>query len=203
MDGMEYYKGTGTPTAFMTTKALNKFKKAKDLQGRRYYRTNAEVAEPLGVDTVVTVEVMSSIAGLVAIIVNLADYTVGTNAGGEITQFQDFDIDYNQEKYLLETRLSGALTKVKTALVIREVASPSAALVAPNAPQFVKSTGVITIVAQTGVVYKDSDGTTTLSPGALTALAAGVSKTIYSVPASGYYFADTVSDSWTFTRPHA
>jgi HK97 family phage prohead protease len=202
MDGMEFLKGTGTPTFYTTIKQLNKFKKAKDLEGRRYYKTNADVAEALGVDRVVTVEPMNEIAGLIGIIVNLADYNVGTNKGGEITSFEDFDIDYNKEKYLLETRLSGALTRVKTALVIKETAAASV-LATPVKPAFNKTTGVITIPAVTGVVYKDSDGTTTVAAGAMAAIAAGVTKTIYSVADSGYHFANTAEDSWSFTRPAA
>lgn len=201
LDGMEYWKGTGTPTFYTTIRELNKFKKAKDADGRRMYKTNAEVAEALGVDRVVTVEPMGEISDLVGIIVNLFDYNLGTNKGGEITSFEDFDIDYNQHKYLLETRLSGALTKVKTALVIKKTASDSV-LATPTKPAFVPSTGVVTIPTVTGVVYKDADGVT-ISAGAMAALDAGESVTIYSVPASGYHFADTVSDSWYFKRPAA
>jgi phage head maturation protease len=199
MDGMEYYKGTGTPTFYTTVRQLNKFKQAKDGEGRRYYKNNAEVAEALGVDRIVTVEPMQGEAGLIGIVVNLADYNLGTNKGGEITRFEDFDIDYNQHKYLLETRLSGALVKVKTALVIKETAATSV-LVVPLKPTFVASTGVVTIPSVTGVTYKGNDGTTTLSPGAQTALAAGASTTVYTVPATGYHFASNKDDSWSFTR---
>jgi len=202
MDGMEFYKGTGTPTFYTTVKQLNKFKKAKDGMGRRIYNNNAEVAEALGVSRIVTVEPMNEVAGLIGIIVNLQDYNLGTNKGGEITSFDDFDIDYNQHKYLLETRLSGALTKIKSALVIKETAAANV-LVAPLKPTFVASTGVVTIPNVTGVVYKGNDGTTTLSAGAQTALAAGASTTVYSVPAAGYYFANTAEDSWPFKRPAA
>jgi phage head maturation protease len=198
MDGMEFLKGTGTPTFYTTVRQLNKFKKAKDNEGRRYYKTNAEVAEALGVDRVVTVEPMNDIAGLIGIITNLADYNLGTNKGGEITSFEDFDIDYNQEKYLLETRLSGALTRVKTALVIKETEAASI-LATPLKPSFNKVTGVVTIPTVTGVVYKDGSNVT-IPAGAMTAIAAGATVTIYSVPATGYHFASTAEDSWPFTR---
>jgi hypothetical protein len=115
--------------------------------------------------------------------------------------FEDFDIDYNQQKYLLETRMSGALVRPKSAIVIKKTAAGNV-LVAPNKPAFNKGTGVVTIPTQTGVVYKDSDGTT-LTAGAQPALAAGQSTTIYAVPATGYYFADNQNDSWEFTRPAA
>jgi hypothetical protein len=201
MDGMEFYKGTGTPTFYTTVRQLNKFKKAKDAQGRRYYNNNAEVAEALGVKRIVTVEPMVEVAGLVGIIVNLQDYNLGTNAGGEITSFDDFDIDYNQYKYLMETRLSGALTKIKSALVIRETSEDSVLLV-PQKPTFVASTGVITIPTVTGVVYKDAAGTT-LSAGAQTALAAGAEKWVYAYTTGDYHFASTAEDSWRFKRDPA
>jgi hypothetical protein len=72
--------------------------------------------------------------------------------------------------------------------------------VSPTKPAFVASTGVVTIPTVTGVVYKGNDGTTTLTAGAQTALAAGASTTVYAVPASGYYFANNQEDSWMFKR---
>jgi hypothetical protein len=146
---------------------------------------------------------MNEVPGLIGIIVNLADYNLGTNKGGEITSFDQFDIDYNQEKYLLETRLSGALIKVKTALVLKATAANSVQAT-PMKPAFNKTTGVVTIPTVTGVVYKDGDDNT-IAAGNMTALAAGASTTIYSVPASGYHFADNsdVNTSWQFTRAAA
>ncbi|WPJ30628.1 head maturation protease [Streptomyces phage Psst4] len=201
MDGMEYYKGTGTPTFFTTIPELNKFLQARDLNGQRLYKNRGEVADALGVDKIVTVEPMKEISDLVGIIVNLADYNVGTDRGGELTMFDDFDIDYNQYKYLMETRASGALIRPKSALVIKKVA-PADTLVEPVQPTFDSSTGVVTIPTVTGVTYEDSNGTT-LVAGPQTALAAGASTTVYAVPASGYYFANTAEDSWTFKRKSA
>lgn len=203
MDGMEFYKGTGTPVFYTTVKQLNKFKKAKDGNGRRYYENNQQVAEALGVSRVVTVEPMNEVAGLIGIIVNLQDYNLGTNKGGEITSFEQFDIDYNQEKYLLETRLSGALVRVKTALVIKEELTGTATAVVPLKPSFNASTGVITIPTVTGVVYKDSGGNT-LTAGAQAAIVAGTTATIYTVPSSSSYYFETTADTfWPFTRPGA
>jgi HK97 family phage prohead protease len=202
MDGFEYYKGTGSPTFYTTVRQLNMFLKAKDGQGRRLYNNVAEVAQILGVGKIVTVEPMNDVADLVGIIVNLDDYNVGADKGGEVTMFDDFDIDYNQQKYLLETRVSGALTKIKSAIVILKTAVGNV-LVAPSKPAFVTATGVITIPTVTGVVYKAADGTTTLSAGAQTALTAGSSTVVKSVPASGYYFANNRQDEWSFTRPSA
>ena len=201
MDGMEFYKGTGTPTFYTTIPHLNKFLKARDNDGRRLYRNKQEVADALGVSKVETVEPMKEVSDLIGIIVNLADYNVGTDRGGELTMFDDFDIDYNAQKYLMETRLSGALIKPKTALVIKKTASDDD-LATPLKPSFVASTGVVTIPTVTGVVYKNDAGTT-LTAGAQTALAAGASTTVYAVPASGYYFANNQGDSWEFRRPSA
>jgi HK97 family phage prohead protease len=201
MDGFEYYKGTGTPVLFTTIPQINKFLKARDLNGQRYYKNRQEVADALGVSAIITVEVMKEVAGLIGIIVNLDDYNVGTDRGGELTTFDDFDIDYNQYKYLMETRASGALIKPKSALVIMKTAAGNV-LVSPTEPGFVASTGVVTIPTQTGVVYKNASGTT-LTAGAQTALAAGASTTVFALPTTGYYFANTAEDSWTFKRPSA
>jgi hypothetical protein len=201
MDGMEFYKGTGTPVFYTTVRNLNMFLKAKDLNGQRYYKNKDEVAQVLGVKDIITVEPMNTVSDLIGIIVNLDDYNVGTDRGGELTMFDDFDIDYNQQKYLLETRLSGALVRPKSALVIKKTAAANVR-VAPNKPSFVKSTGVITIPTQTGVVYKDGAGTT-LTAGAQTALAPGASTTVYAVAAAGYYFPNTAEDSWMFKRDAA
>lgn len=202
MDGMEFYKGTGTPTFFTTIPELNKFLKAKDTQGRRLYENKQAVADALGVSSIITVEPMKDITGLVGIIVNLDDYNVGTDRGGELNMFDDFDIDYNQQKYLIETRMSGALIKPKSALVIKKTAAANVKAT-PTKPAFDSTTGVVTIPTVTGVVYKGNDGTTTLTAGAQTALAQGASTTVYAVPAAGYYFADNASDSWPFTRKSA
>ncbi|QEQ93512.1 capsid maturation protease [Streptomyces phage GirlPower] len=201
MDGMEYYKGTGTPTFFTTIPELNKFLQARDLNGQRLYKNRQEVADALGVDNIVTVEPMKEVTDLVGIIVNLMDYNVGTDKGGELTMFDDFDIDYNQYKYLMETRASGALIRPKSALVIKKVASADV-LVEPVQPTFNSTTGVVTIPTVTGVEYQDSDGVA-LTPGAQTALAAGASTTVYAVALDGYYFANTAEDSWTFKRKSA
>jgi HK97 family phage prohead protease len=198
MDGMEFYKGTGTPTFYTTIPELNKFLKARDGEGRRYYKNKQEVADALGVKEIITVEPMKEVTDLIGIIVNLDDYNVGTDKGGELTMFDDFDIDYNAMKYLIETRLSGALTKVKSALVIKKTAANSV-LAKPAKPTFNASTGVVTIPTVTGVVYKDSEGDT-IAAGAMSAIAAGTEVDIYSVAASGYHFADTATDSWKFRR---
>jgi hypothetical protein len=199
LDGFEFYKGSGTPDFYCTIRTLNMFLKAKDTQGRRLYNTRTDVAAALGVASIITVESMYDVSDLVGVIVNLRDYNIGTDRGGEVTMFDDFDIDYNQQKYLIEARMSGALTKIKSALVVRKTAAGNA-LVVPTSPTFVSSTGVITIPTQTGVVYKNAAGTT-LTAGAQTALAAGASLVVNAFPATNYYFPDNQRDGWTFKRP--
>ena len=111
------YKGTGSPTFFTTEKYLTDLLLQKDTMGRRIYKTVDEVAAAIRVSSIVTSEAMEAYPKLLGIEVNLADYTIGADRGGDINSFDDFDIDYNQYKYLLETRISGALTLPKSALV--------------------------------------------------------------------------------------
>lgn len=197
-----YYKGTGTPTFYSTEPVITEMLLAKDAYGRRYFNSEAELASGLRVAAVVAVETMERDPGLIGIIVNLTDYNVGADKGGEVNLFDDFDLDYNKLLYLIETRFSGALVKPKSALTVRK-RTGSDVLATPTKPTFVSSTGVVTIPTITGVVYKNAAGTT-LSSGAQTALAAGASTTIHAEPASGYYFVDSVVDGpWTFTRDAA
>ena len=95
----------------------------RDQFGHRLWKTAAELASEMGVSAIVTVEVMEREPDLVGIIVNLRDYTIGADKGGEVKFFDDFDIDYNQYKYLYETRLSGALTKIRSAMVVKKAAA--------------------------------------------------------------------------------
>ena len=100
----------------------------RDGEGRRMYKTEAELAAALRVSEVIEVPIIAgqkrTVEGktynLVGIIVNISDYSIGADKGGEVSMFDDFDIDFNQFKYLLETRISGALTDPFTAIVIEE-----------------------------------------------------------------------------------
>jgi HK97 family phage major capsid protein len=128
------YKGTGTPTFYCTADVLADLLLVEDGIGHRLYRTEAELATALMVSKIVTVEVMQNTTRqittgtgadavtttrtLAGIIVNPADYVVGTDKGGEINTFDDFDIDFNRMKYLMETRMSGMLIKPNTAMVV-------------------------------------------------------------------------------------
>lgn len=201
------YLGTA-PTAYMTNAVMTDMLLAKDSLRRRYYNTKADLAAALNVQEIVEVPVMAGVmrdgAEVLMIIVNLSDYAVGSTRGGEITTFDDFDIDYNQYKYLIEGRMSGALTLHKRAQVITR---GSGTLATPTVPTFVPSTGVITIPTVTGVTYKTQDtgplgaAGTTLSAGAQTALTAGQSQSIMAVPNTGYYFPHNFDADWVFTRP--
>ncbi|MET0787437.1 MAG: caudovirus prohead protease [Paenisporosarcina sp.] len=197
-----YYKGTGLPTLFTTETYIARFLLMKDQVGRRIYKSLDELATELRVSEIVAVEVMEELDDVVAILVNPIDYVVGATAGGKVSMFDDFDIDYNQYKYLIETRMCGALTKLKSAIVVRKTGASSVS-VTPNSPTFVASTGVVTIPSQTGVVYKDASDDSTLTAGAQAALAAGESLNVQAVPASGYHFPTSEGDNWTFTRPSA
>jgi HK97 family phage prohead protease len=115
-----HYRGTGSPTLFTTEAVVTNILLTKANDGRRLYRSVDEIASEMRVAKIVPVEAMESVPDLLGVIVNLTDYTVGADKGGNISMFDDFDIDYNQFKYLMETRISGALTKVKSAIVINK-----------------------------------------------------------------------------------
>lgn len=200
MTAMQYYKGSGSPVFYTTLPVLSKMLLLKDTLGRRLYSSVADLKAAMMVSDIVTVEAMETNSSLIGIVVNLADYNVGADKGGEINMFDFFDIDYNQYKYLSETRISGALTKIKSALAIWNIPSADVA-VTPNAPTFVESTGVVTVVATTHVTYADDLGNA-LTAGAQTALTAGQSLTVVATPASGYYFPVSGNPTqWTFTVP--
>lgn len=116
------YKGSGTPTLFTTETWLTEMLLLKDKIGHKLYKTESELATALRVSSIVTVEPMENTKvdnmDLIGVIVNLNDYNVGTDKGGEINTFDDFDIDFNQYKYLIETRMSGALIKPYSAITL-------------------------------------------------------------------------------------
>lgn len=147
---MSYYKGTGQPTFYTTIANLTNLLIQKDTLGRRIYASIQELADALLVKEIVPVEAMEINSDVYGIIVNLTDYTVGADNGGDISFFDFFDIDYNQQKYLIETRVSGALTKPKSAVAI--FMNPGTT-VTPQSPSFDGSTNTITIPTVAGVNY--------------------------------------------------
>lgn len=123
------YKGSGSPTLYTSAKMHTKMRMLKDKVGRKIYLTESDLAGTLGVSNIVDVPYFDNLFDeegheILGIIVNLKDYTIGTNRGGQTTFFDDFDIDYNQYKYLYETRLSGALTRPDCAIILKSVSKP-------------------------------------------------------------------------------
>ena len=122
------YKGSGEPTLFCSESVLTEMLLLEDANGRVIYDSVAKLATAMRVKEIVTVPVMEGAQNLdktrnvLGIIVNLRDYNVGADKGGQVSMFEDFDIDYNAQKYLIETRCSGALIKPFSAIVLEEVA---------------------------------------------------------------------------------
>lgn len=127
------YKGSGQPTLFCSEDLLTDMLLLEDNNGRVIYDSEAKLATALRVSKIVTVPVMENVSredrgvekDLLGIIVNLKDYNVGADKGGAVSMFEDFDIDYNAQKYLIETRCSGALIKPFSAIVIEETQAPA------------------------------------------------------------------------------
>lgn len=125
----EKYKGSGSLDFYCTPHLLNVMLLARDLNGRRIYDSKDDLAAALNVNSIVTVEQFEGLERtdsetnkhkLLGLFVNLGDYQFGAAKGGEVSKFDNFDIDFNQYKYLLETRLSGSLTKVYSAIALEE-----------------------------------------------------------------------------------
>ena len=121
------YKGSGSPTFFTTEDYLTDMLLIEDQNGRRIYESLAQLALALRVKEIVTIPEMEQEAykDIVGVIVNMADYTMGADKGGSVNMFDDFDIDYNQMKYLMETRCSGALTVPYSAIVLKKAGASS------------------------------------------------------------------------------
>lgn len=123
------YKGSGRPTMFISPDLLVELRLLRDADGYRRYKTDQELADDLRVSKIVEVELFSDLKRTVdgverelgAIIVNMGDYTVGATKGGEVTLFDDFDLNFNKYEYLIETRMCGALTQPYSAIVVEFV----------------------------------------------------------------------------------
>ena len=115
------YRGSGTPTMYTSEALISQVMLLKDTLGRRIYTSLDQLASEIRVSSIVPVDIFDPAAGNpLAIIVNMNDYVIGADKGGQVSLFDDFDIDYNQYKYLIETRCSGALVKLKSAIVVRQ-----------------------------------------------------------------------------------
>jgi len=185
------YLGSGAPTWYTTARNLTDLLLLKDKMGRRLYETEAALATALRVKEIVSVTPMNEHPELLGIMVNLVDYSVGTNVGGQVSFFEDFDLDYNQKKFLMETRMSGALTKPKSAIVVtRQLGDP----VTPAAPSFDGATNTITIPSTAGVNYF-VDGVAKPAGDVIITEDAEVT----AEADSGKYFPAGTTTSWTFT----
>lgn len=184
------YNGSGTPAFYTTDATLTDMLLEKDKVGRRIYETEASLASALRVSKIVVVDVMKFYPTLLGIMVNLSDYTVGADKGGQVSMFDDFDIDYNQYKYLLEGRMSGGLTKPKSALVFSRTEADQ---VVPTMPGFASETNTITIPTVTGVDYMIDEEVVTGT------VVIDENTTVDAVPQDGYVFPQNITTSWTFT----
>ena len=183
------YRGSGQPVLFTTMPFLTDMLLVKDKLNRRLYDSMDALASALMVSKIETVEVMEQHPEVVAIFVNLSDYTVGSTRGGEVSMFDDFDIDYNQQKYLIETRVSGALTKPKSAVVLLR---PEGEPATPVSPSFDGSTNTITFPRTDGVVYQ-IDGLPVTGTKTITK-----NTDVTAVPAEGYSFTPGSTTNWNF-----
>ena len=188
---MDDYRGSGNATMYIARSSLTDMMLEEDRFGRPLYANRAELADKIGVGSIVTVDLFSEYDGLFAIIVSLSDYTIGSNRGGELTSFEDFDIDFNQYKYLQETRLSGGLTKPFSAIVVTRAAGVS---VTPTAPSFNGDTNEVTIPTQTGTTYS-IDGTDQADGAVVTLTEPSV---VEARADDGYYIPTGSTRSWYF-----
>jgi len=129
---MEYYNGSGSIVMYTTTSFVTSMLLKRDDNGRKIYPTRSDIVSALSLSSLVDVPVMKSVdrvddetqdtLNLIAILVDPSDYTFGADKGGEVNSWDQFDIDFNQQKTLSETRVSGALTLPKSAIVVEQVA---------------------------------------------------------------------------------
>ncbi|QEQ94325.1 head maturation protease [Gordonia phage Chikenjars] len=193
-----HYRGSGNPTFFTSETVLAQLLLIKDKMGRRIYPTVNDLSAALRVSKIVAVEVMDEPSvDILGVMVNLQDYTIGADKGGDVALFDDFDIDYNQYKYLIETRISGALVKAKSAVVIKAVAGGT--LVRPTAPTWDDEDKTVTVPTVTGVTYKNKLTNATLTTASPVELTPDEELTVIAVPASSsYYLASSAEDEWMF-----
>ena len=197
----EFYKGSGNKTAFMSYRVATKLLTMRDNFGKRQYRNLSEVAGDMDVSRIERVPTELMPQGVLCIVVDLADYNVGTDRGGEITLFDDFDIDFNQYKYLMETYMSGALTIPYSAQIYKQTQSTET-VITPPAP--INANNVVVIPVQNGIVYKDNAGNT-LSPGSVIILddTDVLTLTVVAEALNGYSIAEGADDEWEFEYEEA
>lgn len=196
--------GSGKPNFYTTDDLIIDMLLLEDQLGRRYYETEAALAAALGVREIVDAEVLEDGYEdedgnqLIGVLVNPRDITVGADRGGQVTMFDDFDLDFNQFKYLIETRISSALTKHRSAVALF---TTDAVRILPDEPEMT-GLNTVEVPTQTGVEYvrrvvgePDED----ISGSTVTITEANSPYTIVAQPADGYRFPMNVTTSWTFT----
>ena len=193
-----HLRGSGQPTMYTTETTIAQMLLLKDTTGRKIYSNLTEVVAELRVADIIPVEVMEEEEDIVCVIVNPADYVLGADKGGQVSMFDDFDIDYNQHKYLIETRCSGALVKLKSAMVVKKVAGTDV-LVTPTPPSLDAYAGEVTIVDTEGVVYTDGEDSVITAGGSPYSVESGDTYTVNATPAAGYYFSSNGDDMWRVT----
>jgi hypothetical protein len=194
----QYYKGSGTPTMFTTETFLGQSLLVRDLQGRKVYRDVNELATTLRVSEIVTVPVLDDHPEIACVLVNMDDYNVGADRGGEVNMFDDFDIDFNKQKYLIETRCSGALTKPRAAQVFVLTGSGATPATAAT-PTIDRTDYTVTIPVNANVDYVDANTGAALADGDI-ALTPGQVLNVRAVPTAGHYLTN-VRVEWSFLRP--
>ena len=193
------YKGSGQPTMYTSESTIASLLLLKDTLDRDLYTSIDALAMKLRFRAIVAVEVMETEPDIVAVIVNPVDYTFGANKGGQVTLFDQFDIDFNKEKYLIETRVSGSLTKLKSALVLKKFDADDDLIVAGK-PAFNPTTGVVTIPTDANVAYFNARTGAAMADGSTVTLTENQSIDIRAVAATGFFFKTSEGDSWTFRR---
>ncbi len=186
------YRGTGKPTLFVSDAYLTDIMLEEDKFGRPLYATEQVLADKLRVESIVTVDLFDDSENLFGIMVSLVDYTIGSNRGGELTNFEDFDIDFNQHKYLQETRLSGGLTKPFSAIVITRGVGTEASVTGPS---FDAATDTVTIPNDTGVSYFDTSDDSEMTGNVVITSATEVEARAD----DGYFIPTGTTRTWTFT----
>lgn len=194
-----HYRGSGNPTFFTSETVLAKLLLVKDSLGRRIYSTVNDLMAALRVSKIVPVEIMDEPNNdVLGVMVNLTDYVIGADKGGEVALFDDFDIDYNQYKYLIETRVSGCLVRAKSAIVIKAVSNTST-LATPTAPTWDDEDKTVTVPTVAGVLYKNKKTNATLTTASPVTLGADEELQVIAVPASNeYHLASSANDEWYF-----
>ena len=193
-----HYRGTGNPTLFTSETFLSEALLVEDGFGRRLYNQPSDVAAALRVSDIVTSEILDEpVTDIVAIMVNLQDYVIGSDKGGEVNLFDDFDIDYNKLTYLIETRMSGALVKAKSALVVFR-SKPDAQLVDPVAPTYDRDDNTVTVAATPGITYRNKATNAVLTAGSPVTLAEGETLVVVAEEQDGYYLESSANDQFSY-----